>query len=120
MSIVSTIETKETKHVGASTAKYRWFAARDASMNSAMNANRFTDATKIKAHRIALVLDQVYSNTRIEVHHNKKFIRVKVFDAVIKDRKNLRELEAMWACENIVKVRTAQGIIYRVSEVATH
>ena len=116
----ATIETKEIASAPATEAKHAWFAARDAKMNSAVNSTRFTDAAKTKAQRMVLVLEQVYASTRIEVHYNKKFIRVKVFDAVIKDRKSLRQLESMWACENIVKVRTPQGIIYRVSENVTN
>ena len=92
----------------------KWFAFQDAKMRSAVNATRFTDKQKIKAERVKLALELVYSASKFTIDYNKKFIRVKAHDANIKDRRNLRELEQQWDKEGIVRVITNQGIIYRV------
>lgn len=102
----------ETEHKDA--GMFAWFAARDAKMRSAVNATTFTDSQKIRAERVKLALELVYSYKAITIDYTKKHIRVKVHNAVVKDRKNLRELETNWEQQGIVKVLTGQGIIYRV------
>lgn len=107
------MNTIETEHVNA--GRFAWFAARDAKMRSAMNASHFSDKQKIKAERVKLALELVYSYQALTLDYTKRHIRVKVSKPIIKDRKNLRELERGWELSGIVKVITAQGIIYRVS-----
>lgn len=102
----------ETEHKDA--GKYAYYAARDASMNHAINASRFTQAQLIKAERIKLALELVFSCEKVLLHNNKTFIRVKVVNGTVRDRKNLRLLEADWAKDGIEKVFTPQAIIYRV------
>ena len=105
----------ETEHKNA--GKYAYFAARDASMNHAINASRFTDAQKLKAEQVKLALELVYSCEKVDITNNKTFIRVKVFKGTVRDRKNLRLLEADWAKEGIEKKFTPQGIIYSVAKI---
>lgn len=102
----------ETKHISAS--QYAFFAARDAAMKSAVNASLFTDAQKLKAERVKLALELVYSCESVSITNCKTWIRVKVHKAVVRDRKNLRLLESDWEAIGIQKCSTAQGIIYRV------
>lgn len=120
MTIATAIDTKECSYVPTSDSKYAWWAARDASMKSAMNASRFTEETKVRADRVKQALQLVYSYSDITITNTKTWIRVKVHDAYIKDRKNLRELEAQWAAQNITKVLTKQGIIYRIRNNVSH
>lgn len=104
----------ESEHKSA--GKFAWYAAKDASMKSAINASRFTPEQKIKAERVKLALELVYSSS-VEVPlitFCKTWIRVKVFTKVVRDRKQLRFLEEGWELENIKKYPTPQGIIYRV------
>lgn len=110
---MSKINEKETEH--SSAGIYGWVAARDASMKSAVNASHFTSKQKIKAERVKLALELVYSCEQVSITYCKKWVRVKVHDGVVSDRKNLNELESQWAKEGINKVLTNQGIIYRVS-----
>lgn len=103
----------ETEHKAA--GKHAWFAAKDASMNHAINASRFTQEQHVRAERVKLALELVYSCEKVLVHNNKTFIRVKVINGTVRDRKNLRLLESDWAKEGIEKVHTDTGaIIYRV------
>lgn len=104
--------TTETEHKSA--GQYAFFAAKDASLKSAVNASRFSDTVKLRAERMKLALELVYSCEEVSITNNKTFIRVKVHKAVIRDRKNLRLLEADWDKEGTEKVFTKQGIIYRV------
>jgi hypothetical protein len=102
----------ETEHKSA--GKFAWYAAKDASMKSAVNASRFTDAQKLKAERVKLALELVYSCEEVKITNCKTWIRVKVLKGLIRDRKNLRLLESDWNKDGIKKVFTDQGIIYRV------
>jgi len=104
---------KDTDYKSA--GKYAFFAARDASFKSAVNASRFSDFQKLKAERMKLALELLYSCEEVKVTNCIKWIRVKVIKGIIKDRKNLRSFEQDWAAEGITKVTTAQGIIYRVA-----
>lgn len=104
--------TTETEHKSA--GRYAFFAAKDASLKSAVNASRFTDTVKLRAERMKLALELVYSCEEVSITNNKTFIRVKVHKAEIRDRKNLRLLEADWNKEGTEKVFTKQGVIYRV------
>ena len=103
---------KETEHQSA--GYYAWCAAKDASLKHAVNASNFSDAQKAKAERVKLALELVYSASTISITNCKKWIRVKVHNGTIRDRKNLRLLEGDWAIQGIVKNHTPQGIIYRV------
>ncbi len=97
--------------------KFAWYAMRDAKLNSAVNSTRFTDSQKIKAERVKLAIELVYSYTSVTLDYTKKWARVKAHDAVVKDRRNLRELENQWESEGIEKVKTPQGVIYRIKRV---
>ena len=103
----------ETKHANA--GKFAWFAARDASMKSAVNASRFSDFQKLKAERMKLALQMVYAADEVSITNCQKWIRVKVHNGIIRDRKNLRMLEQDWTSEGITKRFTGQGIIYHVA-----
>ena len=102
----------KTNHVDA--GHFAWFAARDASMRSAINASRFNDKQKLRAQQIKLALDLLYSHDDLTIDYTKRHIRVKVHNANIKNRSLLRERESEWAIEGVIKVLTNQGIIYRV------
>lgn len=111
----SSIETKEYKHKPA--CKWAWFASRDAKMKSAINATKFSDKTKLKVEQMKLVLMEVYYYTKIESDPQKTFVRIKIHNGVVRNKKMLREYEDYWAEQGIVKRLTNQGIIYRVKEV---
>ena len=104
---------RDTEHKSA--GKFAFFAARDASLKSAVNASRFSYSQKLRAERMKLGLELVYHAEQVSITNCKKWIRVKVHKATIKDRKHLALLESDWALEGITKVYTDQGVIYHVS-----
>ena len=106
------MQEKETEHQSA--GNYAWYAARDARMKSAVNSSHFTLSQKVKAERVKLALEMVYSCKEVSITFCKKWIRVKVHNGFVKDKKNLLLLENDWTTEGITKVFTEQGIIYHV------
>jgi hypothetical protein len=97
-----------------SAGKFAWFAARDARMKSVVNASLFTESQKIKAERVKLALEMVYSCEDVTITNCKKWIRVKVHNGKVRDRRNLGLFEQDWTAAGITKMLTGQGIIYRV------
>ena len=94
--------------------KWAWFAERDARMRSAVNSTTFSDAQKLKAERVKLALEMVYSAEKVYIEYRKKFISVKVHKAEVRDRKGLVLLEMCYKNEGLEKVKTAQGVTYRI------
>ena len=106
---------KETEHKSA--GKFAWFAERDARLRSAVNSTTFTDTQKIKAERVKLALELVYRAEKVYIEYRKKFISVKVQKAQVRDRKGLLLLEMCYENEGLEKVKTAQGITYRIAKI---
>lgn len=94
--------------------QWAWFAERDARMRSAVNSTTFSDAQKLKAERVKLALEMVYSAEKVYIEFRKKFISVKVQKPQVRDRKGLVLLEMCYQNEGLEKVKTAQGVTYRI------
>ncbi len=94
--------------------QWAWFAERDARMRSVVNSTTFSDAQKLKAERVKLALELVYSAEKVYIEFRKKFISVKVQKATVRDRKGLLLLEMCYENEGLEKVKTSQGITYRI------
>ena len=104
--------TKETEHKSA--GNFAWFAERDARMQSAVNSSLFSDSQKIRAERVRLGLEMVYSAEKIYIEFRKKFISIKVNKPNVRDRKGLALLETSYKDEGFEKCKTSQGITYRI------
>ena len=102
----------ETEHKSA--GRFAFFAARDASLKSAVNASRFNASQKLRAERMKLALEMVYVAEQVSNTNCKKWIRVKVHNGTVINRKQLSLLEQDWFIEGTTKVHTDQGIIYHV------
>ena len=108
---------KEQEKDYKSAGQWAWFAERDARMRSAVNSTTFSDAQKIKAERVKLALEMVYRAEKVYIEYRKKFISVKVHKAEVKDRKGLALLDMCYQNEGLEKVKTAQGVTYRILKV---
>jgi hypothetical protein len=106
----------ETEHKSA--GNYAWFAARDARMNSIVNSSLYTDKQKLKAERAKLALEMCYYAKEVHIEYRKTFISVKVDGAQVKDKKGLALLEMCYENEGLEKVKTKQGVTYRIYRVA--
>ena len=94
-------------------APNKWWAAQDARMRNLANQSHYTEAAKIRAERMKLALELVYSAKSVYVAFGKKGISLKVDAATVRDRKNLRLLEQDWEQQGVEKRVSAQGVIYR-------
>lgn len=112
------IDTTETKHVHA--GYFAVAAARDAAFKNAVYKTRYTDKQQAKCNAMSYALEGVYSHRRIYVQYCKKWVRVKVENAKVINKKALRELESEWAEQGIVRNITKQGVTYRVKFNESH
>ena len=97
-------------------ASNKWWAALDARQRNLNNASRYTEQQKIAAERMRWALELVYSAKNIYITYGARGISIKVDKPVVRDRKELRLLEAGWELAGIVKKVSAQGIIYRYNK----
>lgn len=104
--LASTLDTKEASNA--------FFAARDARMRNYALGSTYTAAERLRAEQVKLGLECVYSSTEVHINYRKKFIAVKLSNALVRDRASVADLEAFYAQEGIVKRTSAQGTIYRI------
>ena len=102
--------TSETKDAGF----YKFAAMRDARMRNEAMKSTYTPAECLRAERMRLGLDCVYRSKEIHINYRKKFIAVKLSNAIVRDRASVADLEAFYASQGISKEITPQAIIYRI------
>jgi hypothetical protein len=90
------------------------FAYLDARMRNAIGWTHYTTQERTRAERMVVGLGLVYRCKEVHVNPRKKFITVKLENAMVADRKMLKVLEADYEKEGITKVVSAQGVIYRI------
>jgi hypothetical protein len=100
----------ETKSAGY----YAYAAARDAAQRSYIASTHYTEQQKVRAERMKLALELVYSAKAVHINYRERFIAIKLDQPTVRDRSNLAAMEADWAAAGVVKRATAQGIIYRI------
>ena len=97
-------------------APFAWIAARDAAMKSYAASTLYTDAQKVRAERMKLGLEMVYSARSAFITYRKKFVTIKLDQARVRDRKTLALLEQDYTAQgDVTKVITDQGITYRIA-----
>ena len=97
-------------------APFAWIAARDAAMKSYAASTLYTEAQKVRAERMKLGLEMVYSARSAFITYRKKFVTIKLDQARVRDRKTLALLEQDYTAQgDITKVVTDQGITYRIA-----
>ena len=97
-------------------APFAWIAARDAAMKSYAASTLYTEAQKVRAERMKLGLEMVYSARSAFITYRKKFVTIKLDQARVRDRKTLALLEQDYTAQgDVTKVVTDQGITYRIA-----
>jgi hypothetical protein len=91
-----------------------FYAVRDAKMRSIANQSSYSQAKQVAAERMAMVLPMVYNHKGLYINYRQNFIAVKLSDPIVKNRKELKLLEADWEKAGVVKRHSEQGIIYRI------
>jgi hypothetical protein len=104
-----------TLEINTQEAPTKWFAAQDAQRRNTNNKSRFPQSIQNQITRMLMIMDMVYAAKGVYEAYGKKGVSVKIDGAVIKDRKNLRALEAEWTAKGFVKKISPQGVIYRLT-----
>jgi len=75
--------------------------------------NIWSMAKHLEAEAMRVALTELYTGEAYPPSYRKKFISVKVAGNV-RNRRDLKEMEAHWEKRGIIKLKTSQGIIYRI------
>lgn len=97
-------------------APTKWWAAQDARMRNIANKSRYSQSIQTQIDRMIMVMDMVYAAKGVYEAYGKQGVSIKVDGAVVKDKTNLRALEAEWTARGFVKKVSAQGVIYRLTK----
>ena len=81
--------TSETKDAGF----YAYAAMRDARMRNEAMKSTYTDAQRVRAERMRMGLACVYSSKEVHINYRKKFIAVKLSNAIVINRASVNDLE---------------------------
>jgi hypothetical protein len=102
----------ETRSAG----RYSYFAAQDARVKSYAASTHYTSQQKLNAERKKLVLEMAYYG-EVYINYRKRFVALKVSNTNVQNRKLLAEIEQDFDAQNIARVVTPQGIVYRIPQV---
>ena len=83
-----------------------------ARMRELKNRSRFGSQARLRAERMKLALECVYANSAVTVEFGKTAIRVRVADAIIRNRAELRLLEQEWTQSGVAKDQLKGSVIY--------
>lgn len=95
-------------------APNKWWAAQDARMRSIANKSRWSASVQLQVDRMMVALGELYVGKIYEAY-NVKRVSIKIDKPVVKNLKQLREMEAYWAAQGVSKTITPQGLLYRVA-----
>jgi PBP1b-binding outer membrane lipoprotein LpoB len=93
-------------------AQNKRFAAQDARKRSNNNKQLHTQATRDKLVRMQLALQLVYNSKAVYLVYNKNSVAIKLHSAIVKDKKQLKLLEADWDKQSVTKKVSKQGVLY--------
>jgi hypothetical protein len=105
----------KTVNLNTEEAPNKMWAAMDAQRRNTNNKSHFSQAIQIQIERMKMVMGMVYAAKGVYEAYGKKGVSVKVDGAIVKDKTNLRALEADWAALGFVKKTSPQGVIYRLT-----
>ena len=91
----------------------KWWAALDARMRNTTNKSKWDAKTQLKVESMKAILDYIYHG-KIYESYNVKSVSIKIDQAMVKDRRLLKQAEAVWSAEGILKTVTPQGVLYRL------
>jgi len=104
----------QVKNLDTAEAPVKWWAAQDARMRNLANKSHYSERTHIRVERMLMALSLCYHARGIHEAFGKTGISVKVDRPTsVRDRANLKLLEAEWAQLGVIKKTSPQGIIYR-------
>ena len=105
----------QARELNTQEAPTKWFAAQDAQRRNTNNKSLYGQALQVQITRMLMIMDMVYAAKGVYEAYGKKGVSIKVDGAVVKDKQNLRALEAEWTVKGFVKKVSPQGVIYRLT-----
>ena len=105
----------KTVNLATDEAPTKWYAAMDAQRRNTNNKSHFPQDIQVQIERMKMVMGMVYAAKGVYEAYGKRGVSIKVDGAQVKDRTNLRALEAEWTVKGFVKKVSAQGVIYRLT-----
>jgi len=104
----------QVNYLDTAEAPVKWWAAQDARMRNLANKSHYSEKTHIRVERMIMALGLCYNARGIHEAFGKNGISIKVDRPTsVRDRANLKLLEADWAQLGVIKKTSPQGIIYR-------
>ena len=96
---------------------FAYAASRDARMKATAMWSHYTQAERVRAERMKLGLELCYSARAFYINPREKFITIKIENPTVRDRRGLAMLEKQYEQEGIQKVKSDQGVMYRISKL---
>ena len=98
--------------------RFAFAAAKDANRYSDECRMTFTPSQRAYAETFRDILVLAYSAEEVFVNFRKTIISIKLTKPQVRDRKVVRELDAICAERGYVKARSEQGLLYKLPKVA--
>jgi hypothetical protein len=106
------LKEKELNTRGA--GNFAWAAGRNASAYSDECRVRYTPSQRARAETFVDIVRLGYVSKDIFINYRKKFVQIYVQAGEVKDRKLAREIDLICEERNYEKVRTEQGVSFRI------
>lgn len=103
-----------TKEIDTNPARFAWFAVKDEARRSRENAATYTSQQRGAAETVRDLLDLAYAYKGIYINYRKTFIVVKMDSPLVRDRRQAKEIDAIFTEKGYVKVKSDQGIMIRL------
>lgn len=103
----------QTSMINTDEAPNKFWALQDRRMRNIANRSHYSAAEQVRAEAMRMVLTLVYGGIVYEPSYGKKGISIKVV-GLVADKKGLKDIEADWTKQGIIKKVSPQGIIYRI------
>jgi hypothetical protein len=104
----------QTVYKDTQEAPVKWWAALDAQQRNTVNKTQWSAQVQLKVEQMKMALELLYAGKIYEAY-GKRRVAIKVDKAVVRDFKQLREMEQYWAEQGITKTQTPQGLLYQIA-----
>ena len=102
----------QARNINTEESKNKAFAVYDRRMRNIANSSHYTEQQRVRAERMRMALMLCYAGVVYEPSYGTTGVSIKV-TGFVSNRSSLRELEADWAAQDVIKKQSPQGTIYR-------
>lgn len=106
------MKEKELETRGA--GNYAWAAAKDADRYSDECRMLYTGAQRARAETFMDLIKWAYGADTFYLTYRKGFVSIKLTAPIVRERKYAREIDAICEERGYEKVRTQQGLTFRI------